>query len=120
MATEGEELSNKRIILKDYVVGFPTEEHMVLTLSTVRSKVPEGSTAVIVKNLYLSCDPYMRGRMSRPLHKSYTEAFVPGAVSSNSSPNPSFSIFFLMYSFSNFEGFVACEVNSVIKNAILV
>ncbi|OAY71776.1 2-alkenal reductase (NADP(+)-dependent) [Ananas comosus] len=80
MATEGEELSNKRIILKDYVVGFPTEEHMVLTLSTVRSKVPEGSTAVIVKNLYLSCDPYMRGRMSRPLHKSYTEAFVPGAV----------------------------------------
>nr|CAD1819877.1 unnamed protein product [Ananas comosus var. bracteatus] len=80
MAAEGEELSNKRIILEDYVVGFPTEEHMVLTLSTVRSKVPEGSTAVIVKNLYLSCDPYMRGRMSRPLHKSYTEAFVPGAV----------------------------------------
>nr|CAD1819911.1 unnamed protein product [Ananas comosus var. bracteatus] len=80
MATEGEELSNKRIIFKDYVVGFPTEDDMVLTTSTVRSKVPEGSTAVILKNLYLSCDPYMRWRMSAPEHESYTDAFVPGSV----------------------------------------
>ncbi|XP_020080289.1 2-alkenal reductase (NADP(+)-dependent)-like [Ananas comosus] len=80
MAAEGEELRNKRIIFKDYVVGFPTEDDMVLTPSTIRSKVPKGSTAVILKNLYLSCDPYMRWRMSAPEHESYTDAFVPGSV----------------------------------------
>nr|CAD1819878.1 unnamed protein product [Ananas comosus var. bracteatus] len=42
MAAEGEELSNKRIIFKDYVVGFPTEDDMVLTPSTIRSKVIVG------------------------------------------------------------------------------
>ncbi|KAK1315402.1 NADP-dependent alkenal double bond reductase P2 [Acorus calamus] len=50
------------------------------TSSTAPEKVPEGSNAVLVKNLYLSCDPYMRGRMSKPLHKSYTDAFTPGSV----------------------------------------
>ncbi|KAK1288013.1 NADP-dependent alkenal double bond reductase P2 [Acorus calamus] len=54
---------------------------MVLTTSAeAPEKVPEGSNSVLVKNLYLSCDPYMRGRMSKPLHKSYTDAFTPGSV----------------------------------------
>ncbi|XP_073013030.1 2-alkenal reductase (NADP(+)-dependent)-like [Typha latifolia] len=80
MATEMGEMSNVRIVLKDYVVGYPKEEDMIITSSTVRLKVPEGSTAVLVKNLYLSCDPYMRGRMSKPITKSYTDSFTPGSV----------------------------------------
>ncbi|RWV95865.1 hypothetical protein GW17_00041466 [Ensete ventricosum] len=75
-----EELSNKRVIFKDYVTGYPKEEDMILTSATVPSKVPQGSTAVLLKNLYLSCDPYMRGRMSKPINRSYTDAFTPGSV----------------------------------------
>ena len=57
---------NKMVVLKRHVTGFPTEEDMEVVVGTVRLGVPAGSTsAVLVKNLYLSCDPWMRGRMSR-------------------------------------------------------
>uniref|UniRef100_A0A7N2MUE8 Oxidoreductase N-terminal domain-containing protein n=1 Tax=Quercus lobata TaxID=97700 RepID=A0A7N2MUE8_QUELO len=65
MASGGgvEEVSNKQVILKDYVSGFPKESDMYLNTSgTIKLKVPEGSNAILVKNLYLSCDPYMRPR----------------------------------------------------------
>ncbi|XP_044968320.1 2-alkenal reductase (NADP(+)-dependent)-like [Hordeum vulgare subsp. vulgare] len=44
-------------------------------------RVPEAAAgpAVLVKNLYLSCDPYMRGRM-RDFHGSYIPPFKPGSV----------------------------------------
>ncbi|KAH7670850.1 2-alkenal reductase (NADP(+)) protein [Dioscorea alata] len=75
-----EKVMNKQVLLKDYVTGHPKEEDMVLTSSTIHLKLPQGSTAVLVKNLYLSCDPYMSLRMARPLVQSYAEAFVPGKV----------------------------------------
>ncbi|KAG2556562.1 hypothetical protein PVAP13_8NG200700 [Panicum virgatum] len=57
---------NKMVVPKRHVTGFPTEEDMEVVVGTVRLGVPAGSTsAVLVKNLYLSCDPWMRGRMSR-------------------------------------------------------
>ncbi|KAL9260023.1 2-alkenal reductase (NADP(+)-dependent)-like protein [Drosera capensis] len=81
MAIEGQVVvSNKQIILKDYVTGYPKESHMELKSSKLTGlKVPEGSDGVLVKNLYLSCDPYMRGRMARPLVASYVGAFQPGS-----------------------------------------
>ncbi|KAJ6420396.1 hypothetical protein OIU84_027858 [Salix udensis] len=67
----GEEvISNKQVFLHDYVSGFPEESNLYLTTSSVKLKVPEdqsGKDAVLVKNLYLSCDPFMRGRMQRDL-----------------------------------------------------
>ncbi|KAG0492200.1 hypothetical protein HPP92_005304 [Vanilla planifolia] len=57
-----EKVSNKRIIFKDYVTGYPKEEDMLLTSTDIELKVPVGSAAVLLKNLYLSCDPYMRER----------------------------------------------------------
>ncbi|VAH57226.1 unnamed protein product [Triticum turgidum subsp. durum] len=72
------ELKSRRVILKDYVEGYPTEAHMELLPAAPVDEAEEGS--VLVKNLYLSCDPYMRPKMSRPLHQSYTAAFVPGAA----------------------------------------
>ncbi|XXG44555.1 hypothetical protein AAC387_Pa01g4324 [Persea americana] len=81
MAAAGEaEIPNKRIILKDYVTGSPKEDDMVLTSCTSKSKVPEGSKAVLVKNLYLSCDPYMRALMSKPIPQSYANSYVPGSA----------------------------------------
>ncbi|KAF8391754.1 hypothetical protein HHK36_021988 [Tetracentron sinense] len=64
---EGEEVGNKQILLRDYVSGFPKESDMALNSGTIRLKVPEGSKGVLVKNLYLSCDPYMRNRMKKPM-----------------------------------------------------
>ena len=77
------EVTNKQVVLKDYVSGFPKESDMVLTSSTLKLKLPEGSKGVLVKNLYLSCDPYMRGRMNNTSSLSYVESFKPGSVSPN-------------------------------------
>ncbi|KAK0608742.1 hypothetical protein LWI29_035275 [Acer saccharum] len=63
MAMNDLEVRNKQVILKDYVSGCPEESDMHVNIVAVTLKVPEGFNGVLVKNLYLSCDPYMGGRM---------------------------------------------------------
>ncbi|KAG2728270.1 hypothetical protein I3760_01G197400 [Carya illinoinensis] len=75
----GEEVRNKQVIFRDYVNGFPKESDMYVTASTIKLQVPEGSNGVLVKNLYLSCDPYMRNRMNPPIYASYIDSFNPGS-----------------------------------------
>ncbi|CAL4994791.1 unnamed protein product [Urochloa decumbens] len=69
MAGGGEEAAmarNKKVVLRRHVTGFPTEEDMEIVDDTVALRVPPGSTAaVLVKNLYLSCDPWVCGCMSK-------------------------------------------------------
>ncbi|KAK4359748.1 hypothetical protein RND71_021977 [Anisodus tanguticus] len=60
-----EEVSNKQVILKHYVTGYPKESNMEYKNTTIKLNVPEGSNAVLLKNLYLSCVPYMRGHMKK-------------------------------------------------------
>ncbi|GLU14994.1 hypothetical protein SLE2022_315240 [Rubroshorea leprosula] len=77
MAEGGNEevVSNKQVILRDYVTGFPKETDMYVTTTSINLRVPEDSNGVLLKNLYLSCDPYMRNRMScseEPDFASYT------------------------------------------------
>ncbi|KAM1703554.1 hypothetical protein ACFX1X_026161 [Malus domestica] len=81
MAASTEEvISNKQVLLKDYVTGFPKESDMQLTAATTKLKLPEGSKGVLVKNLYLSCDPYIRNRMTkREPGPSFTDSFKPGS-----------------------------------------
>lgn len=76
----GEMKSNKKVVLKNYVTGFPKETDMEVVSSNEEFKVPEGFKGVVVKNLYLSCDPYMRTRMSKHDEPSYVPDFVPGSV----------------------------------------
>jgi len=59
------ELRNKQVILNNYVVGFPKESDMSIVEGTITLKVPEGSSDLLLKNLYLSCDPYMRFLMTK-------------------------------------------------------
>ncbi|CAL0302553.1 unnamed protein product [Lupinus luteus] len=59
------EVSNKQVFLRNYVSGFPKESDMYLVEGTITLKLPEGSNDVLLKNLYLSCDPYMRTRMNK-------------------------------------------------------
>lgn len=89
-----EEVSNKQIVLRDYVNGFPKESDMMLKSSSmIDLKVPEGcDDAVLVKNLYLSCDPYMRSRMTK-IDDSYVPSFTPDSVSFNLSS----SLFFIIF-----------------------
>jgi NADPH-dependent curcumin reductase CurA len=80
-AAAGEEVPNKRVILKRYVqTGFPSEDDMEVVTATARLAVPPGSSAMVVKNLYVSCDPYMRGRMTKHDRPSYVPDFVLGEV----------------------------------------
>ncbi|KAL2470115.1 Zinc-binding dehydrogenase family protein [Abeliophyllum distichum] len=73
----GEEVSNKQIVLKNYVIDFPKESDMLLKKTIIKHKVPEDSlNSILVKNLYLSCDPYMRNRMSKR-EDSYIDSFTP-------------------------------------------
>ncbi|MCD7457829.1 hypothetical protein HAX54_036385 [Datura stramonium] len=72
------EVSNKQVILKHYVTGYLKESDMELKNTTIKLNVPKGSSAVVLKNLYLSCDPYMRYRM-RKIEGSYVESFIPGS-----------------------------------------
>ncbi|TMW81710.1 hypothetical protein EJD97_008249, partial [Solanum chilense] len=68
---------NKQIILKHYVEGYPKESDMEFKNNNIKLNVLEGSNVVVLKNLYLSCDPYMRNRMSK-LEGSYIQSFTPG------------------------------------------
>lgn len=74
-----EEIANKQIILKNFITGTPKESDMELREGKIRVRVPAGSGGVLVKNLYLSCDPYLRGRM-RENYNSYIPPFQPNSV----------------------------------------
>ena len=76
----GEEVSNKQVVFKDYFTGFPKESDMYVTTSTIKLKVPEGSNAVLLKNLYLSCDPYTRILMQQAVPNGLSN-YTPGSVS---------------------------------------
>ncbi|KAJ0034554.1 hypothetical protein Pint_26329 [Pistacia integerrima] len=63
MASGSEVMSNKQVILKHFANGDPKESDMVVKTSSISLKVEPGSNAVVIKNLYLSCDPMMGNRM---------------------------------------------------------
>ena len=74
------EAENKQVIFKGFVEGTPKETDLQVKPGiSIKLKAPKGSGAFLVKNLYLSCDPYMRGRM-RDFRDSYIPPFVPGQV----------------------------------------
>jgi 2-alkenal reductase (NADP+) len=77
---EAEVRENKKVVLRDYVDGFPKESVMEVITGSIRLEVPHALMAVIVKNLYLSCDPYMRLRMARPVESTDFPSFTLGSV----------------------------------------
>lgn len=72
-----EEAKNKQVIFKGFIEGTPKETDFQVMAGNIKLKAPKGSGAFLVKNLYLSCDPYMRGRM-RDFRDSYIPPFLPG------------------------------------------
>lgn len=80
-------VGNKQVVLNNYVQGWPKEGDFRLQCTeTEIESIPNGSEAVLLKNLYLACDPYMRHRMcdnhiSQP-GTIFKSSFTPGSVSS--------------------------------------
>ena len=66
---------NKRIVMASYPEGWVTEADFRLETAPIPKPV-EGE--VLVKNHWLSLDPYMRGRMTK--QKSYVKGVEPGDV----------------------------------------
>ncbi|KAK4600406.1 hypothetical protein RGQ29_010168 [Quercus rubra] len=74
-----EEVENKQVILKEYIDILPKESDMEIRVSKIKLKAPKGSGAFLVKNLYLSCDSYMKGRMREIQAANYLfPPIVPG------------------------------------------
>lgn len=74
-------VSNKHVILNDYIsADFPKETDLSLTTSTIDLKLTEGSNGILVKNLYLSCNPSMGLRM-RKFKGCTVNSFTPSLVS---------------------------------------
>jgi NADPH-dependent curcumin reductase CurA len=53
---------NRKVVLRGYIERVPREDMELVDGGTVELRVPAGAggPTVLVKNLYLSCDPYMR------------------------------------------------------------
>ncbi|XP_028783589.1 2-alkenal reductase (NADP(+)-dependent)-like [Neltuma alba] len=76
------EVTNKKLILKDYVSGFPKESDMeVICTDRINLKLPEENSskgAVLVKNLFLAADPHLRPLMKKADNFSVLQSFTPG------------------------------------------
>ncbi|KAJ0080858.1 hypothetical protein Patl1_11904 [Pistacia atlantica] len=74
-------VQNKQVIIRDYIdkERVPRETGIEIRIGEIELKAPKGSGLFLVKNLYLSCDPYMRGLM-RKFQGSPHPPFVPGKV----------------------------------------
>ncbi len=69
-------MSRKTILLKSRPNGWVSEDNFELSLS----EIPEpAESEMLLEVLYMSVDPYMRGRMNDPKIKSYIPPFQIGA-----------------------------------------
>jgi NADPH-dependent curcumin reductase CurA len=71
---------NKQVILKNYSSAVLKETDMEVVCGEVLLQLEPGSSDdVLVRNLYLSADPYMRHRING-VQGSYIPPFTPGQV----------------------------------------
>ncbi|XP_038689510.1 2-alkenal reductase (NADP(+)-dependent)-like [Tripterygium wilfordii] len=104
----GQIVKNKQVKLKGYVKGFPKESDLYVTSdSSIELRVPDGSPegTILVKNLYLSGDPYMRfhmGESQKPDFPSFPlDAPISGfgVAKVLESKNPEFKVGDLIWGF---------------------
>lgn len=78
-------VQNKGLIFKEIPSGWPVKgKNLVVESREIDfdADLPKGG--IITKNLYISYDPYQRGRMRDPSIKSYSPAYPVGSVVNNS------------------------------------
>jgi len=69
--------TNKQVLFKSAPAGWVSVDNMQVATANINVTLQKGE--ILLKNLYLSVDPYMRGRMNVNA-KSYTAAFELGKV----------------------------------------
>ncbi|KAJ7956687.1 2-alkenal reductase (NADP(+)-dependent)-like [Quillaja saponaria] len=78
------EVTNRYIAIKNHIDGAPKESDFELRTSALALSVDPGSGDMVVKNLYVSIDPYQVNRMKNysSSHKSirFSVAITPGEV----------------------------------------
>lgn len=75
------EVSNKQVVLMDYLSGPPKESDLYMRSETIRLELPQGSKALLVKNLYLSCEPLLLYLMKKGAQQLPGYAYAtPGSV----------------------------------------
>lgn len=75
-----ETVRNKQVKLKQYAPEVLTESDFEVAASEISLELQQSSSDdVLVKNLYLSCDPYMRHRLTG-LNYSHHPSFKIGQV----------------------------------------
>ncbi|KAM1046383.1 hypothetical protein ACFX13_026469 [Malus domestica] len=121
-----EEVSNKQVLLKEHLMsGNPKDSNMCVSTSKIKLKLPRGFTGVLLKNLYLSCDPYMAARMKKlDASSSYAlDMYRPGQPISGygvskvlDSGHPKFAKGDLVWGFTGWEEYsVITATESLIK-----
>lgn len=79
------EVTNKLIVMKAHIEGAPQESDFELKTESLSLSVVSGSKDVIVKNTYVSIDPYQLNRMKSYSSSQNTSDFSgrvnPGEVS---------------------------------------
>ncbi|CAL0316252.1 unnamed protein product [Lupinus luteus] len=76
-----EKVSNKQVLAAGHITGNPKQSDMYLRTSTISLQLsPEASNSVLVKNLYLSCDPYMRGTKTTDNKTRLFYSFSPDSL----------------------------------------
>nr|XP_043605877.1 2-alkenal reductase (NADP(+)-dependent)-like [Erigeron canadensis] len=72
-------VQNKQVIFKDYIInnGSLKASNMAVTCdATIRLELPNNEDGLILtKNLYLSCDPYMKNRMLESMQGKFNDSF---------------------------------------------
>ena len=81
MVMAGIEVDNTRVTLKHYVTTSPAVSDMEIKSSRISLSLHHqmAQQDLLVENLFLSPDPYMRSRM-QDLKDSYFSSFIPGQV----------------------------------------
>ena len=82
MVMAGTEVENTSVTLKHYVTTSPAVSDMEIKSSRITLSLHDQEAQqqdVLVENLFLSPDPYMRSRML-DLKDSYFSSFIPGQV----------------------------------------
>ncbi|PNX84401.1 NADP-dependent alkenal double bond reductase p2-like protein, partial [Trifolium pratense] len=122
MAQIEEQLSNKQVLATDYITGNPKQTDMYLKTSTISLQLPlDSSEAVLVKNLVLSCDPYMRGT-KRTDRNNLFYSFSPdspivgyGVCKVLDSKHPDFKKGDLVWGVTKWEEYSIIKTDSLIK-----
>lgn len=78
------EVTNKYVAVKTNVEAMPSESDFELKVESLKLSVEPGSNDMIVRNLYVSVDPYQLNRMksdsNSQRYSDFSSGIVPGKV----------------------------------------